>query len=102
MAGAFREANIAGDHAFKKLVWKMTAHVASYLVAKAVAGVEHCEDDPVDLQVGVQYSANPSDGSKQRAQALKRIILALHRNDDRVGCNHCIKRQQAERGWRVD
>ena len=51
---------------------------------------------PSSVEARVQVVANEVDGGEQLGQALKRVVLTLERDEDRIGGGQGIHGQQTE------
>ena len=52
--------------------------------------------------VGVHAVLNEVHGVQQLAESLERVVLALQRNQQRIGCREHVERDESERGRAVD
>jgi hypothetical protein len=83
----FAEANIAGDLDGRDFFAEIALDVFGDLLGKFVAGVDHCEDDFGDLDVGVDAFADDLDGFGELGEAFEGIEFALQGDDDAIaGC----------------
>jgi hypothetical protein len=67
-----------------------------HLVRQVRPLVEHAEQDPLQLQARVIGRAHAIDGGHQMAQPLEGVVLALHRDQHRVGRDQRVEREQAQ------
>ena len=86
MAGGFAEAYIALDDGVEDQFLEVAAHLVEHLVAQAEARVVHREQEAFDAESGVELRLDDLDGIEQFADTFKGKVLALHGDDDRVGC----------------
>src|SRR4051795_4561739 len=64
--------------------------------------VEHCRQDSLDLDAGVEVLPDHREGVLKLDEAAHREVLALDRHDHLVGGGECVHGQQSEAGRRVD
>jgi hypothetical protein len=80
----------------------MPAHLCGDVVGEVVAGVEHGEHDPVELEPRVEAVLHSLDGVDELREPLERVVLALERHDDQVGRRERVDGQGAQRRRAVD
>src|SRR5262245_52624094 len=96
------EAHIArNDSLVNSLSKELTGFVGD-LLRQVEPGVEHGEEHPLDAQGRVQVILHQADGGDELGQPLQRQVLALERNQDRVGRGQRVYGQKPERGRTVD
>ncbi len=92
MAGGLGEANIARDYALEYLVSEETAEVCGYLLREGSAVIVHRQKNALDRKVRIDGSADAHMRVQELGNALNGKILALDRDEDRVGRGQRVKR----------
>jgi hypothetical protein len=80
------ELYVSLDDGFKNHVVEMFLHFLNDLVAKRNLE-SYMVKQSFDIELGIVYFLYAFDGVEQFAQTFKRIIFALYRNHDRIGCS---------------
>ena len=96
MAWAFRKLHVALNHCFENQFLEMTLHLIIDLVGKSQSAVIHSQQEALDLEFRIELALDDFNGIEQFADTLQGKILALHRNDHRVGCRQSIDSDQAQ------
>ena len=102
VAGRFGEAHVARDHRAVDLVLEELAHVARHLLAEVRALVVHRQQHAFDVERRVERRAHAPHRRDEIGEAFEREVLAVQRNQDAIGGDERVQRQQAERRRRVD
>ena len=80
----------------------MLAELAFDVLREPGPVVVHRDDDPGDLQVGVELATDQLQRVEELDQALERQVLGLDRDDHLVGRDQRVDRDRAERGRAVE
>src|ERR1019366_2552773 len=72
------------------------------LLRERVARLVHGAQQALDLEPRIEGLAYLAYGLYQVAQALQRVVLALHRNHHRLGRDQAVEREQIERRRAVE
>ena len=102
VTGRLAQPDVAGYHGLVNLVAEELANVAAHLLAEIRALVVHREQHAFDAKGGIERNAYAFDRRHQLGDPLEREVLAIERNQDGVGRDETVERQQAERRRRVD
>src|SRR5262245_18997495 len=96
MTGRLREPDVPRDDRLEDLTGKEPLKLVTDLERKTSPSIEHREQDAHDVETGVQPLTDELDGLDQVRQTFERVELALHRNEDLVGCCQGIDREDAQ------
>ncbi len=80
----------------------MFPYLLGHLVRERVPGVVHRKQYALDVERGVIGAPDKPERFGELAQAFKRIVLALDRDEHRVRSDKGVKRQQPKRWGAVD
>jgi len=80
----------------------MPSHLVGHLGRQPRPRVEHGQHHAEDLELRVQHSAHQIERLLELPEAFERIVLALDRNEHRLGGGQRVHRQQPERRRAVD
>ena len=78
------------------------AHVGLDLLAQGHATIDHGQDDPGNMQLGVEPFLHAFDRIAERADALERQELRLQRNDHGIDRDQGVEGDQTERRRTID
>ena len=81
---------------------KNCADVGRDLLAQVRPLVEHRQQHALDVERRVERRANAAHRADEIGEAFEREVLAVERNQHRVGGDERVERQQAERRRAVD
>ena len=96
VAGALRELHVALDHGFEDQFLEMTLHLIIDLVGKSQSAVVHSQQEALDFELRVELALDDLNSIEELTDTLQRKVLALHRNDHRVGCRQGIDSDQTQ------
>lgn len=96
MAGRFRQPHASWNHRFENLTLEKFAEIGRYLTGQVGPIVVHCEQNPFNLERMIESFADPIDCVHQARNAFQRKELALDRDENAVGGNKRVQRQQIE------
>ena len=96
MARGFAKPHVARDHRPKDFVLEELTHVGCDLLAEIRPFVEHREQHALDVELGVEGGADAAKRADEIGEPLEREVLAVQRNEDRVGGDERVERQQAD------
>jgi len=102
VAGRLAEAHVAGDDGVVRLLLEEAAHLARHLLPEVGAVVDHGEQDALDVEARVEGAAHAAHRGDQLGKPLEGEVLAVQRDEDRVGGDQRVEREEAERGGAVD
>jgi len=102
MAGSFREPHIAGYHCLEDFFAEVSPDLCFHLAGQVHSAIEHGEDNALEFQVGIEPRLHEPYGSEKVRESLEGIILALERDQHRVGGREGIDREEAQGGWTVE
>ena len=102
VAGCLAELDVALDDGLEDELAEVAAHLFVDLVGEAQAAVVHGEQESLYLELRVHARLHDLDCVEQLADALEGEVLALHGDDDAVGCGQGVDRDEAEAGAAVD
>src|SRR4030095_8626880 len=103
VAGRFRETHVAWDDGVEHLPWKVSIDLIANLEREARSAVEHREQDPEQVETGIQLLPNELHRLlEQVSKALERVELALQRDEHPIGCDQRVDRQETERRRAID
>src|SRR5262245_19344350 len=102
VARRFAEPDVARDDGAEDFLLEKIPDVARDLLTQVRALVEHREQDAVDVEPGVEGRTNAAHRADEIGEALEREVLAVPRNQHRVGGDERVECEQAERGRTVD
>ena len=84
------------------MVAQVTADLVGDVSRQLGPGVEHGQDDALDVELGVQVVADEVEGGKQLGQSFQGVVLALQRDQNGVGGRQRVDGQQPERRRAID
>jgi hypothetical protein len=93
--------DVAWDDGVEDLVPEVPLDLGSDLERQARPAIEHREDDPLDRQPGVRPAPHEVERLHELGQPLQGVVLALERDDGRVGGDEGVQREKPERGGAV-
>ena len=102
VAGGLGQAHAARDDGLVDRRAEVAADFRGDFRRQVRPSVEHREEDSLDRELGVQVIPNEIDGGGELAEPLEGVVLALDRDQHRVGCGERVDREQAERRRAVD
>ena len=102
VARRLAEADVARDDGAKHFLLEELPHVGRDLLSEIRALVEHREQHAFDVERRVERGADAAHRADEIGEAFEREVLAVQRNQDRVGGDERVQRQQAERRRAVD
>src|SRR5258708_4591640 len=102
VARGFRQPHIPRYHRAVNLVAEMLLQLLRDLLRERVSRVVHSAQQAGDLELGIQVRAYALDRTDQIGEALKRVVLALHRDQYMLRRSQRIHREQAERRRTID
>ena len=102
VTGRLRQADAARDDGLVDHRSEMSADLRRDFGRQVRPGVEHREQDSLDREVRVQVVPNQVDRGGELAEALEGVVLALDRDQHRVGGGEGVDGQEAERRRAVD
>src|SRR5882672_11622687 len=103
VAGSFRESDVAWDDGVEHLPWKVPIDLVADLEREARSTVEHREQDPQEVETGIQLLSNELHGLlEQMGQSLERVELALQRDEHSIRRDERVDRQQTQRRRAID
>ena len=97
MAGRLGQPDVTRNNSFKDLARKVARHLVSDLERQADATIEHCQDNPLDFQLGIQALPHELDRSKELGQPFERIELALKRDENPGRGSQRVDREETKR-----
>ena len=100
--GRFGEPDIARDHGLEDAVAEVLAGVGGDLSRQVESGVEHGEQHTIDVQGRVERFLHALHRRHQLRKPLEREVLALQRNEQRVGRDEHVERDQRQRRRAID
>ena len=80
----------------------MPSHLRGDVGRKLRPAVHHRQKHPCNGELGIEPFAHELDGVQELSQALERVVLALHGDEDAVGRGEPVHRQRPEGGRAVD
>src|SRR5215475_5701646 len=95
MTGCLRQPDVPRDDGLKDLTGKEPLNLVTDLERETRPPIEHREQDAHDVEIRVQSLADELDGLDQVRQALERVELALHWNEDPIRRSKSVDRQEA-------
>src|SRR5215218_4276479 len=101
-AGGFSKAHVTRDDSLEDLSAEILARIGSDLARQIEASVVHREKHAGDCERRVHAVLNEVHGVEELAQPLKRVVLALQGDDQRVSSGQHVQRDQTQRGGTVD
>src|SRR5262245_35053837 len=93
VARRLRQTNVSRNDRVEDLPWKIAIDLFTDLERKASPAVEHCEDDALDVEAGVQPLSNQLHRLEEVSQTLERIEFALERDENPVSRHERIDGQ---------
>src|SRR4028119_1250266 len=93
---------VAGDDRLAHLGPEVAADLLGHVAAEVGAVVVHGQNDPGDVQTGIQPLLDALDGGDQLADPFQGEVLALQRDDHPVGGGERVHRQVPERRRAVE
>ena len=102
VARRFAEAHVARDDGVEHLLLEELAHVARDLLPQVRPLVVHRQQHALDVEGRVEHGAHAPERADEIGEALEREVLAVQRNQHRVGGDERVEREQAERRRAVD
>jgi hypothetical protein len=100
--GRLGEPHVARDHRAEQLVAEVLLELGRDVLRERVARVVHRAQQALDLEPRIEVRAHLLEGLQQVRQAFERVILALHRDEHRIGGAQSVQRQEAERRRAVE
>ncbi len=102
MAGRFGESDVAWDRGLAHEVAEEAAQLGGNGLREVGAFVEHGEDDAFDGEGAIELDPDAVDRVEQLGDAFEGEVLGLHRDEDGVGCDQGVEREEVERGRTVE
>lgn len=82
MAGGLSQSNIPGNGRLEDQTAVEASQIGSHRWCKIRAFVVHSEEQPLDLQLGVNHPAQARQRIEQLGHTLKSVVLALDRDEE--------------------
>ena len=101
-AGRLAQFDITGNDGVVHLVTEKRNGFLDHLAREIEPAVEHREQDTFYMQVGVECRLHQLDRPQQLTQPLECVVLALHRNQYRIGCGQGVDRKQTQARRAID
>src|SRR3712207_717316 len=95
-AGRLAQAHVPGYDRLEHPLTEEGSHLFGYLMGQVGARVEHGEQDPADLEPGVELLPHHPDALHELRQALEGVVLALYRYEDLVRGAESVEREQVQ------
>src|SRR5215469_12680894 len=95
---SFCKPHVARNDALKHLCTEEASQVGGDLTRQSRALIVHRQQDALDLEIGIQGSADAHESVEELGDALKRQVLTLDRNQHGICRDQGIQRQKIE-GW---
>src|ERR1700728_205810 len=102
VAGRLRQANAAGNYGGQYLVMKEVFEVVRNLPCQVGSLVVHGEQNSLDFEGMRECFADLVDGVHELGNPLQCKKLTLNWDQDRLGCDERVQRQQVEGGRAID
>ena len=96
------EAHVAGHDRAIELGAEVALQLGGDVLRERVARVVHGPQQPLDLERRIEMRAHLLDGLHEIRQPLERVVLALHRDQHRVGRAKAVQREQRQRRRAVE
>src|SRR6185369_1426127 len=97
VARRLAESHVTRDDGAEDFLLEKIPDVARDLLSQVRALVEHREQHAVDVEPGVEGRANAAHRADEIGEPLEREVLAVQRNQHRVGGDERVERKQSER-----
>src|SRR5262245_1929030 len=101
-AWRFAEPHVARDHGSIDPLRKKAPRLLEHLLREIEAIVVHRQKNALDLERWIETLLHEPDRAEELRQSLEGVVLALHRDENRLGTREGVHREKAERRWRVD
>src|SRR5690348_10274372 len=88
-AGRLAQSNVSWNDGVVDALREVTPGLVHYLLREIEAIVVHRQENPLDLERGVEPLLHQSNRSQQVAQSLERVVLALDRDENRARRRQC-------------
>jgi hypothetical protein len=102
VAWRLAEPNVARNDGAVDLITKELADVGAHLLAQVRAVVVHRQQHAFDGERGIERRAHAVDRREQLGDPFEREVLAVERDEDGVGGDERVQREQAQRRGCVD
>jgi hypothetical protein len=102
VAGSFAEPDIPRDDRVVDALEEKCADVSRHLLAQIGALVVHGHQDAGDVERWVEGGADAAQRGNEIGKPFEGEVLAVQRNQYRVGGDECVERQEPQRRWGVD
>ena len=102
VAGGFGEADVAGDDGLEHQVAEMLEKLFADFDDEAAAAVVEGADDAGDVEARVDCLTDFAHGGDEVGDAFEGIVFAQHGDDDAVGGDESVEREQGQRRGAVD
>ena len=96
------QADVPRDHRLEDAIAQVASDLAGDIGRQLRASVEHRQHDALDVEFRVQVVANEIESGQQLGQSFQGVVLALQRDEDRVGGGQCVDGQQPEGRRAID
>jgi len=96
MAGCFSQADIAGNRCPENQTAVKTPQVRGHGGREVRSLVVHGEQQAFDFQKGIHGAPKPRQGVEELRNALKRVILALDGDQQRISGGQRVERQKVQ------
>src|SRR5690606_12784463 len=101
-AWCFRQTDVAGNDGAEHGLAEVGLELVGDLLGKAVARIIHGAHDALGAKARIARARDRGNGLRQCREPFEGVVLALHGNEDPLGCHQGIERQHVERRRAVD
>ena len=96
------EPYVARNHGLVHLLAEVLLQLRRHLLRERIARIVHGSKQPFDIELRIQVLADLFDRIHEIGEPLERVVLALHRDHHRIGCDQSIHREHIERRGTVE
>src|SRR6266849_3270990 len=96
------ESYVARNHGLVHLLAEMLLQLRRHLLRERIAWIVHRSKQPFDIELRIQVLADLFNRVHEIGEPLERVVLALHRDHHRIGCDQSIHREHIERRGAVE
>ena len=102
VTGCLRQTDVAGDGGLKELIAEEAPQVVADLLGEVGAVVKHGEQHAFQREYRVETTGDAVQRGHELGDAFEGEVLGLHGDEQGIGRDQCVERQQVQRGRAVE